>query len=156
MTVTSAQTQRERWQDHLDAHGRIEDPRAYVLGLSVEEFAPAVALLSDSEEMVCVTNSSVHLLSPGVRFQTFFKRRFFYTCFGVPGIREAFSNIAPKDWLEYSWFFNNRLKGYMEYFWVSNIPPKGCVEHWWPLAATTKEASQPYGRATPRHLISGL
>jgi len=49
---------RFRWQDHQpcdddsanDAQG--EHPRDYVLGLSVQEFAPAVALLSDSEEMV--------------------------------------------------------------------------------------------------------
>ena len=53
VTVTSAHPpQHERWQEHQAEHERIEDPRAYVLGLSIEEFAPAVSLLSDSEEMV--------------------------------------------------------------------------------------------------------
>ena len=63
VTVTSAQMQRERWQEHEGEHERIEDPRAYILGLSVEEFAPAVALLSDSEEMVPASNSGKPLLS---------------------------------------------------------------------------------------------
>ncbi len=44
--------QYERWQDHQQEQVIQEDPRAYVLGQSVEEFACAVAALSDSEEMV--------------------------------------------------------------------------------------------------------
>ena len=45
---------KERWHDHDGASSEqhIVDPRDCVLGLSIEEFAPAVAALSDSEEMV--------------------------------------------------------------------------------------------------------
>ena len=44
-----------RWQgaqECADARAVCEDPRAYVLGRSIEEFAPAVAALTDYEEMV--------------------------------------------------------------------------------------------------------
>ncbi len=54
--TVSAEAQRERWQDHSavedkDASGRSHQ-HEYVLGRSIQEFAPAVAALSDSEEMV--------------------------------------------------------------------------------------------------------
>ena len=47
----------ERWQDHtvdeqLRGHGRAVPSSAYVLGRSLHEFAPAVAALTDCEEMV--------------------------------------------------------------------------------------------------------
>ena len=54
--VVSADGVHERWQDHtLDEHVRATGdvpPSGYVLGRSVHEFAPAVAALTDCEEMV--------------------------------------------------------------------------------------------------------
>ena len=54
--TASAGAHRERWHDHTtvedeDASGR-SDQDGYVLGRSIQEFAPAIAALTDGEEMV--------------------------------------------------------------------------------------------------------
>ena len=56
VVAVSAQDARERWQDHT---GSLEESEladvpssGYVLGRSVHQFAPAIAALSDEEEMV--------------------------------------------------------------------------------------------------------
>ena len=54
--TASAEAQRERWQDHSAVEDKDASARShqheYVLGRSIQEFAPAVAALSDGEEMV--------------------------------------------------------------------------------------------------------
>jgi hypothetical protein len=58
--VASPHAVRERWQDHTaDAEEQGSDharQSGYVLGRSVHEFAPAVAALTDSEELVAPEN----------------------------------------------------------------------------------------------------
>ena len=54
--TASAGAHRERWHDHTtvaveDSSGR-SDQDGYVLGRSIQEFAPAIAALTDGEEMV--------------------------------------------------------------------------------------------------------
>ena len=55
--VVTSSGPHERWQDHtvdeqLRGHGAAVPSSAYVLGRSLHEFAPAVAALTDYEEMV--------------------------------------------------------------------------------------------------------
>ena len=58
--VASPHAVRERWRDHTaDAEEQGSDharQSGYVLGRSVHEFAPAVAALTDSEELVAPEN----------------------------------------------------------------------------------------------------
>ena len=65
VVATSAETVRERWQDHSGSFEESEMANVassdYILGRSVHQFAPDIAALNDGEEMVTTCHGIVSL-----------------------------------------------------------------------------------------------